>query len=617
MDKINTYVSETSNLDIPNNWNTLRQMTDEQLRLLFSNGNIPTNEDHIAIIDSKVNKFDTYTREELEGILQAYFANSPEIAKDWYDKEMERRTSEVTRKSDETVRQSQESTRQTQETTRVNGENIRKSNETTRQQTLQSMNTLKGQVETLKTQTEQVKNDTLTVKNDTLAVKNATDTVRTDTLIVKNDTLAVKSATEIVKNNTENTRVATETAKTNAESKIVDCESRMKTIENEFGSLVSGTGFATKTYVDTELLKKEPVINTKNTAFNVNFETTATNIKMNGFQHLGSLTTVARADHVHPADTTKVATSRTVNGKPLSANITLTMDDVSDGTTRKLANYSLTTHTHTKSNITDFSHTHPMSDITGLSLTASNVTISDSTNVFDARDVEGALLENKSSISTLQQEVSGARQTLINESNKIIDLLVDIPQVKIGFQATKGDNVLYLRTVTDGWDCVIEWGDGTTTEVKGNGGTITHNYGVANYYEITIINPTKWGGLQVNSNAGKEKYISYYCNVAQTSSSMSYMFRQCINLNSVVIKNTSNITNTSYMFSGCTSLTQIPNLDITNVTNMTEMYGFSTNIQSTVEPGKYWANPNVTSYSRCFYNCTKIPNYAEIPASWK
>ena len=49
---------------------------------------------------------------------------------------------------------------------------------------------------------------------------------------------------------------------------------------------------------------KEPAIN-KNTAFNQNFETLATNIKMNGTQSLGSALNIARSDHVHPSDTTK------------------------------------------------------------------------------------------------------------------------------------------------------------------------------------------------------------------------------------------------------------------------------------------------------------------------
>ena len=38
----------------------------------------------------------------------------------------------------------------------------------------------------------------------------------------------------------------------------------------------------------------------KNTAFNKNFETNASNIKSNGSVNVGSLSTIARADHVHP-----------------------------------------------------------------------------------------------------------------------------------------------------------------------------------------------------------------------------------------------------------------------------------------------------------------------------
>jgi hypothetical protein len=43
----------------------------------------------------------------------------------------------------------------------------------------------------------------------------------------------------------------------------------------------------------------------KNTAFNSNFETSTGNIKMNGTVSVGSLSTVARADHVHATDTSR------------------------------------------------------------------------------------------------------------------------------------------------------------------------------------------------------------------------------------------------------------------------------------------------------------------------
>lgn len=49
---------------------------------------------------------------------------------------------------------------------------------------------------------------------------------------------------------------------------------------------------------------KEPAIN-KLTAFNRDFETLATNIKMNGTQSVGASNNIARSDHIHPSDTTK------------------------------------------------------------------------------------------------------------------------------------------------------------------------------------------------------------------------------------------------------------------------------------------------------------------------
>ena len=61
--------------------------------------------------------------------------------------------------------------------------------------------------------------------------------------------------------------------------------------------------------VKTALAGKEPTITSKNTAFNKNFETTASNIKMNGTASAGSSDNVARADHVHPSDSGKLGTS--------------------------------------------------------------------------------------------------------------------------------------------------------------------------------------------------------------------------------------------------------------------------------------------------------------------
>lgn len=55
---------------------------------------------------------------------------------------------------------------------------------------------------------------------------------------------------------------------------------------------------------------------------------TNTSPKMSGTAAVGSETAFARGDHVHPSDTSRVPTSRKVNGKALSADITLSASDV-------------------------------------------------------------------------------------------------------------------------------------------------------------------------------------------------------------------------------------------------------------------------------------------------
>ena len=61
--------------------------------------------------------------------------------------------------------------------------------------------------------------------------------------------------------------------------------------------------------------------------------------------------------------------------------------------------------------------------VDGLELTAKRVSIADSSNKFEATNVEDALLENKTSILELQTEVNGQRLRGINIANSIIDKL--------------------------------------------------------------------------------------------------------------------------------------------------------------------------------------------------
>lgn len=73
---------------------------------------------------------------------------------------------------------------------------------------------------------------------------------------------------------------------------------------------------------------------------------------------------------------------------------------------------------------------HNLKNTLGTGLKASNVTIEDTTNVFTATTVEGALLEvmtkakgNETSISSLEASVNGAKAKLALEQDKFVDLI--------------------------------------------------------------------------------------------------------------------------------------------------------------------------------------------------
>ena len=61
--------------------------------------------------------------------------------------------------------------------------------------------------------------------------------------------------------------------------------------------------------------------------------------------------------------------------------------------------------------------------VDGLELTAERVSIADSTNKFEATNVEGALLENKTNILNLQKELGTNKTTLQNNINSIREVL--------------------------------------------------------------------------------------------------------------------------------------------------------------------------------------------------
>ena len=79
------------------------------------------------------------------------------------------------------------------------------------------------------------------------------------------------------------------------------------------------------------------------------------------------------------------------------------------------------------------------------------------------------------------------------------------------------------------------------------------------------------------------------------------------------------VTSMNSAFKNCTSLTNDPTLyflSVDSITDMTEMFSGCVNLSSLVSIDRYWNNPNIINYYNCFYNCTALDNYNEVPAEW-
>src|SRR5699024_8602255 len=79
-------------------------------------------------------------------------------------------------------------------------------------------------------------------------------------------------------------------------------------------------------------------------------------------------------------------------------------------------NYDIEVHNRNMDKI-DSAIQEVKGQVDGLELTAQRVSIADPTNVFEATNVEDALLENKTSILELQSELNGQRLRGINIAN--------------------------------------------------------------------------------------------------------------------------------------------------------------------------------------------------------
>lgn len=196
--------------------------------------------------------------------------------------------------------------------------------------------------------------------------------------------------------------------------------------------------------------------------------------------------------------------------------------------------------------------------------------------------------------------------------------------ITITFAATVGANTLHLRTIDDGYNCKIDWGDTIITDCPASGGNVVHNYTSAGMKTIKIAGD-KFDSFHVSGQSGKEKYVTVEQAGEFVSQPQSYdrSFEGCNNLTTVTRELFKSDRDVSFnnCFNGCIKLAAIPPKLFDNCPNAT---GFSScfaannihpyslqNSFVSIPAGLFDKCTKVLYFSSCFEGSTKVTT---IPA---
>jgi hypothetical protein len=146
--------------------------------------------------------------------------------------------------------------------------------------------------------------------------------------------------------------------------------------------------------------------------------------------------------------------------------------------------------------------------------------------------------------------------------------------VKTDNAGTSGTNQFTLPTTGSGFDCIVEWGDGTSDAYTGTMGSPTHTYPSVGTYEIKISGV--FPRIFFN-NAGDRRKIIEIKNLgvyAGGSTLQTAAFYACTNLiiNSPTLGFFGNVTNFTDAWRNCSSLTSFPLLDTSSGIDFTSTW---------------------------------------------
>ena len=141
----------------------------------------------------------------------------------------------------------------------------------------------------------------------------------------------------------------------------------------------------------------------------------------------------------------------------------------------------------------------------------------------------------------------------------------------------------------------------------------------ASNFDTEITNLPSGGGNEnaiidfglIGKTGTNSKYINYAITKVPNFDATDYtsfkdMFKNCSNLENVVITNTSSVVDMSGMFSGCYELITIPSLDTSSATNMSSMFNGCSKLTTISGLDTSSATNTSNMFNNC-YELTTIP----------
>jgi len=183
--------------------------------------------------------------------------------------------------------------------------------------------------------------------------------------------------------------------------------------------------------------------------------------------------------------------------------------------------------------------------------------------------------------------------------------LMTFDTTKVGSANT---HVVLPFVATGTYNCIISWGDGTTSRITAwNDAALDHTYAATGTYDVAITGVCN--GWRYNNAGDKLKLmvIKRWGKDFRLGNANGY-FYGCANLTITAtdILNLTGTTDLSYAFAICSSITTFPSLatlDTLNVTNMFALFWTCTNFNQSVSNLN---TTNVTTMASMFESCTNF-----------